>query len=66
MRFSAVVRLPTWKTGTKINDTQEVKTMQENLRQALRAEWATDRYFRYSFDENITPSAYIVEKSGRC
>lgn len=39
--------------------------MQENLRQALRAEWATDRYFRYSFDENITPSAYIVEKSGR-
>ncbi|GEM_PF-4684484 len=40
--------------------------MQENLRQALRAEWATDRYFRYSFDENITPSAGIVEKSGRC
>ena len=36
------------------------------LRQALRAEWATDRYFRYSFDENITPSAGIVEKSGRC
>lgn len=66
MRFSAVVRLPTWKTGTKTNGTQEVKTMQENLRQALRAEWATDRYFRYSFDENITPSAGIVEKSGRC
>lgn len=39
--------------------------MQENLRQALRAEWATGRYFRYSFDENITPSAGIVEKSGR-
>lgn len=65
MRFSAVVRLPTWKTGTKTNGTQEVKTMQENLRQALRAEWAIDRYFRYSFDENITPSAGIVEKSGR-
>ena len=39
--------------------------MQENLHQTLRAEWATDRYFRYSFDENITPSAGIVEKSGR-
>ena len=34
--------------------------MQENLRQALRAEWATDRYFRYSFDENITPSAVYI------
>lgn len=65
-RFSAVSRSPGRKAGLKINDTQEVKTMQENLHQALRAERATDRYFRYSFDENITPSAGIVEKSGRC